>query len=36
MTAAELVNAGLLKRTRAGGVELAEDVRYSLMLTAEG
>ncbi len=28
VTAAELVNAGLLKRTGSGGVELSDDVRY--------
>jgi transcriptional regulator with XRE-family HTH domain len=32
VTAAELVNAGLLERTRSGGVELSDDVRYSLLL----
>ena len=32
VTAAELVNAGILARSASGGVELADDVRYSLLL----
>lgn len=32
VTAGELVNAGLLQRTRSGGVELTPDVVYSLAL----
>ncbi len=35
VTAAELVNAGVLDCTQAGGVELSEDVRYSLLLDHE-
>lgn len=32
VTAAQLVNAGILDRTSAGGVDLSADVRYSLLL----
>lgn len=35
VTAAELVNAGLLERIPAGGVELSEDVRFSLLLDGD-
>lgn len=35
VTAAQLVNAGILDRTNAGGVELSADVRYSLLLDCQ-